>query len=169
MVFLLLLETQREPGRCGRAPRACDYIVAKWADREARALTAVPPRLRSAIKYRGRQCVSHSASARHGLAAGSHSQAARAEGAAGPIHVATYVEVGSASDKDGVKLLKQYRDASRKENGNLRAEVAQEIGRANRFVVLEIWKDQAAFDAHGKSAATTAFRDKLKAIQNAPL
>ena len=96
-------------------------------------------------------------------------QTARAEGAAGPIHVATYVEVGTAAGKDGVKLLKQYRDASRKENGNLRTEVAQEIGRANRFVMLEIWKDQAAFDAHGKSAGTGTFRDKLKAIQNAPV
>ena len=77
---------------------------------------------------------------------------ARAEGAATPVHVATYVEVGAASDKDGIKLLKQYRDETRKENGNLRSEVVQEIGRPNRFVVLEIWKDQAAFDAHGKSA-----------------
>ena len=37
------------------------------------------------------------------------------------------------------------------------------------FVILEIWKDQAAFDAHGKSAATTAFGDKFKELQNAPL
>ena len=95
-------------------------------------------------------------------------QTARADGAAGPIHVATYVEVVTASEKDGIKLLKQYRDASRKESGNLRTEIAQEIGRANRFVMLEIWKDPAAFEAHGKSAGTGAFRDKLKAIQNAP-
>jgi quinol monooxygenase YgiN len=95
-------------------------------------------------------------------------QMAGAQGAAAPIHVATYVEVAAASDKDGAKLLKQYRDATRKENGNMRTEVAQEIGRGNRFVVLEIWKDQAAFEAHGKSAGTGTFRDKLKAIQNAP-
>jgi quinol monooxygenase YgiN len=95
-------------------------------------------------------------------------QMAGAQGAAAPIHVATYVEVGVASEKDGAKLLKQYRDAARKENGNMRTEVAQEIGRANRFVVLEIWKDQAAFEAHGKSAGTGTFRDKLKAIQDAP-
>ena len=50
----------------------------------------------------------------------------------------------------------------------MRAEVASEIGRTNRFIILEIWKDQAAFDAHGKSAATTAFGDKFKAIANAP-
>jgi quinol monooxygenase YgiN len=76
--------------------------------------------------------------------------AARTEGAA-PIHVATYVEIAAASVKDGAALLTQYRDASRKENGNMRAEVAREIGRPNRFVVLESWKDQAAFDAHAES------------------
>jgi len=51
----------------------------------------------------------------------------------------------------------------------VRIDIAEEIGRANRFLILEIWKDQAAFDAHGKSSATTAFGDKFKAIQNAPL
>ncbi len=94
---------------------------------------------------------------------------AQAEAAAtGPIHVATYVEVGTGSVKEGIALLKQYGDATRKEAGNMRTGIGQEIGRANRFVVLEIWKDQAAFDAHGKSASTTAFRDKFKSIQNAP-
>jgi quinol monooxygenase YgiN len=82
--------------------------------------------------------------------------------------VATYVEVVNAAVKDGETLLAQYRDASRKENGNMRAEVAREIGRPTRFVVLATWKDQAAFDAHGKSAGTTAFRDKLKTIHAGP-
>jgi quinol monooxygenase YgiN len=93
---------------------------------------------------------------------------AHAEGAATPIHAVTYIEVAAASPKNAIALLKQYRDASRNESGNMRAEVAQEIGRANRFVVVEIWKDQGALDAHGKSPGTTAFRDKLKPIQNAP-
>jgi quinol monooxygenase YgiN len=95
-------------------------------------------------------------------------QAARAESAASPIHVVTYLEVGVASAKDAIKLLKSYRDAARKEDGNQRSEVAQELGRPNRFVVLEAWKDQAAADAHGKAAGTTVFRDKLKGIANAP-
>jgi len=94
---------------------------------------------------------------------------AQAQTPAGPVYVATYAEVGTASVKDGTALLKQYRDAVRKEDGNIRAYIAQELGRANRFLILEIWKDQAAFDAHGKSAGTTAFRDKFKAIANAPL
>ena len=87
---------------------------------------------------------------------------------AGPVYVATYVEVGAASAKDGAKALAAYRDASRKEDGNLRSEVAQEIGRLNRFVVVESWKDQAAFDAHGKAASSSTMRDKLKSIQNGP-
>jgi quinol monooxygenase YgiN len=94
--------------------------------------------------------------------------AAQAEGAGGPIYLATYVEVAAASAKDGATLLAQYREASRKDNGNMRTDIAQEISRTNRFVVLEIWKDQAAVDAHGKAAGTTAFRDKLKTIQNGP-
>jgi quinol monooxygenase YgiN len=35
-------------------------------------------------------------------------------------------------------------------------------------VVIESWKDRAAFDAHAKSASASQLRDKLKAIQNAP-
>jgi quinol monooxygenase YgiN len=94
---------------------------------------------------------------------------ANAQAPAGHIYVAAYAEVGTDSVKDGVALLKQFRDAVMKEDGNVRIDIAEEIGRANRFLILEIWKDQAAFDAHGKSAATTAFGDKFKAIQNAPL
>jgi quinol monooxygenase YgiN len=94
---------------------------------------------------------------------------AQAEATApGPIHVATYVEAGTGSVKEGIALLRQYGDATRKEAGNMRTGIGQEIGRANRFVALEIWKDQAAFDAHGKSASTIAFRDTFKPIQNAP-
>jgi quinol monooxygenase YgiN len=96
------------------------------------------------------------------------SAAAQTPPPAGPLYIATYVEVVGASVKEGVKLLKQYRDASRKENGNMRAEVAQEVGRSTRFIVMETWKDQAAVDAHGKAASTTDFRDKLKKIHAAP-
>ena len=103
------------------------------------------------------------------LAAAMTQANAQAQAPAGPIYVAAYAEVGTNSVKEGTAVLKQFRDAVRKEDGNMRMEIAQEIGRANRFLILEIWKDQAAFDAHGKSPATTAFSDKFKAIQSAPL
>jgi quinol monooxygenase YgiN len=95
-------------------------------------------------------------------------QGARAEGAAAPVYIATYIDVASASAKAGATLLTQYRDATRKENGNMRAEVAREVGRSNRFVVLQTWKDQAAFEAHGKSASTATFRDKVKVMSAGP-
>ena len=46
-------------------------------------------------------------------------------------------------------LLRQYREASRKEEGNVRLEVLQQHGRPDHFVLLETWKDQKALDAHG--------------------
>lgn len=83
-------------------------------------------------------------------------------------YLATYVEVMPNAVVPGIALLKQYRDASLKEDGNLRAEALAEIERANRFVVVEAWRDKAALNTHGQSAATSKFRDKLKPIANSP-
>jgi quinol monooxygenase YgiN len=88
------------------------------------------------------------------------------------VYVATYIEVMPNAIVPGIALLKQYRDASSKEDGNLRAVAFAEIERPNRFVVVEAWRDKAAFDAHNENAATLEFRlkfrDKLKAIAEAP-
>jgi quinol monooxygenase YgiN len=84
------------------------------------------------------------------------------------VYLATYVEVMPNAVALGVALLKQYRDASAKEDGNLRAEALAEIERPNRFVVVEAWREKTALDAHGQSAATLKFRDKLKPIADAP-
>jgi quinol monooxygenase YgiN len=94
--------------------------------------------------------------------------AANAQGATGPVYLTTYYEVMPASANAGAGILRQYRDASQKEAGNQRFEAVQEVSRPNRFVILEVWKDQAALDAHRKAASTTQFRDKYKAIQNSP-
>jgi quinol monooxygenase YgiN len=84
------------------------------------------------------------------------------------VHVVTYVDVMPSSVVAGGTLLKQYRDASRKEGGSTSVDVLQEVSRPNRFAVVEVWKDKAARDAHVAAASTTQFHDKLKAIQNAP-
>jgi quinol monooxygenase YgiN len=86
----------------------------------------------------------------------------------GPRYVVTYVEVMPTAKDDGAALVRQFRDASRKESGNLRVEAGQRIGQPNQFVILEAWKDQQSVDAHAKAADTAHFRDKLKTIQNAP-
>ncbi len=92
---------------------------------------------------------------------------ARAQDAA-PIHVVTYVEVMPSAKDEGAALMRQYRDAIRKEDGNLRAETARRIGQPNQFVLIEAWKDHAAFEAHAKAPSTTQLRDRLKPIQSAP-
>jgi quinol monooxygenase YgiN len=92
-------------------------------------------------------------------------QSAHAQSA---VYLATYVEVMPASAQDGTALLTRYREASRKEAGNQRFELLQEIGRSNRFVILETWSDQSALDAHQKAAQTAPFRDGIKAIQSSP-
>ena len=83
-------------------------------------------------------------------------------------YLATYVEVMPNAAASGTALLKQYRDASLKEDGNLRFDVLQEFARPNRFAIVEAWRDKAALDAHAKTASTMQFRDKLKAIESAP-
>jgi quinol monooxygenase YgiN len=100
------------------------------------------------------------------IAAAAPMQAAHAQG--NPVYLATYVEVMPNAVTAGTALLKQYRDASVKEDGNLRADTLQEIERSNRFVLVEAWRDKAALDAHGQSAGTLKFRDKLMPIADAP-
>ena len=100
------------------------------------------------------------------IAAAAPMQAAHAQG--NPVYLAIYVEVMPNAVAPAVALLKQYRDASFKEDGNLRADALQEIERPNRFVLVEAWRDKAALDAHAQSASTLKFRDKLTPIADAP-
>ena len=86
----------------------------------------------------------------------------------GPVYVATYVEVVPSATADAATLLRQYRDATRKDAGNLRSEVVQEAGRPNRFAVMAIWSDQKAWEAHGKAPHAAQMREKIAAIQAAP-
>jgi quinol monooxygenase YgiN len=97
-----------------------------------------------------------------------HANAQTPPAVEGPVYVATYVELVPAGIGEGGALLKQYRDAGRKDAGNLRMELVQEAGRASRFALLAVWADQKAFEAHGKAAHTAQFRDKLKAVNAAP-
>jgi len=50
---------------------------------------------------------------------------------------------------------------SRKESGNLRYDLHQDLQNPNRFVFFENWKDQAAVDSHN---ASVHFQNFLKAI-----
>jgi quinol monooxygenase YgiN len=65
----------------------------------------------------------------------------------------TYVEVVPPSTARGTVLLRQYREAGRKERDNLRIEVLQRIDRPNQFTVLAAWTNKEEFEAHAAAAA----------------
>ena len=64
------------------------------------------------------------------------------------LYVVTYVDVRLNSLTQGAALVKRYREAALSEKGNSSVNVVQESGRPNRFVIIEIWKDDASFKAH---------------------
>jgi quinol monooxygenase YgiN len=84
------------------------------------------------------------------------------------IYVTTYIDVVPQSMEAAVAALKSEAAASRKDDGNREAQVLREIGRSDRFVVLETWMDKRAFAAHGKAPHVQQFRDQIKAIEAAP-
>jgi quinol monooxygenase YgiN len=86
----------------------------------------------------------------------------------GPIYSVIYVEVMPSSTADGLALLKRYREATRKEEGSLRCELVQRLGQGHQFVVLEVWKDAKAFEAHARGPSSLDMREKIALIRNAP-
>jgi quinol monooxygenase YgiN len=93
--------------------------------------------------------------------------AARAQTGA-PFNAVTYLDVAATSVAPGIELIKKFRDASRRDAGNLEFTILQEMSRPNRFVIVESWKDQPAYDAQEKGSAKTEFLDALKPIRNSP-
>jgi quinol monooxygenase YgiN len=85
-----------------------------------------------------------------------------------PVYAVTYLDVATDWVVQGGGLLKQFRDLSAHHAGNLEFSVMREASRPNRFVIVEGWKDQAAFAAHEKSADTALFNFTLEAIRNSP-
>jgi quinol monooxygenase YgiN len=103
------------------------------------------------------------------LAAAALFMATSASGsAAEKRYVATYLDVRLASINAGAALSKRYVRATRAESDNLGVSAFQEIGRSNRFVIIETWANSTAFGEHEKAADTIEFRRELKIIQRSP-
>jgi quinol monooxygenase YgiN len=93
---------------------------------------------------------------------------ARAQSSAEVVFAVTYLDVGVDAVPQGVALLKKYRDQSRNDDANVEFTILQEASRPNRFVIMEGWRDRAAFDAHDKGAAKAEFESALEPIRNSP-
>jgi len=86
---------------------------------------------------------------------------------AGAVFAVTHVDVPPPKKDECISLLKALTGDSRKEPGAPRFEVFQQTSRPNHFSVVEIWKDQNAYDAHITAAHTKKFREQLTPMSGA--
>jgi len=92
--------------------------------------------------------------------------AARAQAPADTARYAvSYVEVMPSARAAAVAALEQYGGTSRREDGCVRFELLEQLDRPGHFAIIEMWKDQSAFDAHGMTAHAKQVRDALQSIR----
>jgi quinol monooxygenase YgiN len=96
------------------------------------------------------------------LSSGLAAQIEAQESADTARYAVTYVSVRPSARMSAIAAFRQYRDASRKEDGNARLELFEQVGPPGHFAIVETWRDQQAFDAHGSAAHTKLFRDTLQ-------
>jgi autoinducer 2-degrading protein len=84
------------------------------------------------------------------------------------VYIVSYVEVMPSSQGEATALLRQYREASRQEAGNLRLEVLQQQDRPEHFALVEAWQDQSALEAHRSAAHTTHLHHHLQPLRLSP-
>jgi quinol monooxygenase YgiN len=82
------------------------------------------------------------------------------------LYAVSYVDVMPTSTGPAVAALKLYRDASRKDDGFVRFELFEQIGRPGHFAILETWRDQKALDAHGVAADAKQLLSTLQPIRS---
>src|SRR5262245_36421896 len=76
-----------------------------------------------------------------------------------------YVEIMPSSRTAALAALKQYREASVKDEGHLRSGLFEQIGRTGHFVMIETWATQKAFDAHQSAPHTRQMLSQLQPIR----
>ena len=64
--------------------------------------------------------------------------------------------------------MRGFATAARKDEGAVRIEVFEEIGRPNHSTVVEVWKTRKAFDDHLAADHVRAYRAKLQPMLGSP-
>jgi len=103
-----------------------------------------------------------------GQAMGEQQAARAADASDAAVYVVSYFEAMPPSTGEAAALLRQYRDASRKDEGHVRLEVLLQSGRPDHFAIVEMWQDQKAFEAHVTAAHTKHVRETLRPLQASP-
>ena len=76
-----------------------------------------------------------------------------------------YVDILPASRTAAVAAIKQYRDASRKDEGFQRIEFFEQAGRPAHFCIIETWASSKDLDTHAASANAKDFRTKIDSMR----
>jgi quinol monooxygenase YgiN len=80
------------------------------------------------------------------------------------FHAISYVETAVSGASEALKALRAYRDAAARQDGHVRVDVFEQIGRPGHWVVIETWRDARTFDARD-AALGQRLTDALKAIR----
>ena len=76
-----------------------------------------------------------------------------------------YVDIALASRTAAITAIKQYRDASRKDDGFQRIEFFEQAGRPAHFCIIETWANNKDLDTHAASANGKGFRTKIDSMR----
>src|SRR5262252_2457059 len=76
-----------------------------------------------------------------------------------------YVDIVPASRTAAITAIKQYRDASRKDDGFRRIEFFEQAGRPSHFCIIEAWANIRDLDTHAATANSKDFRTKIDSMR----
>ena len=83
--------------------------------------------------------------------------------------IVTHVDVPPPRREETEVLLRNLVEPSRRDEGNLRYDIFQQLApRTNHFTVVAIWSDAAAFASHETKPHTLQFREALGPMLGAP-
>jgi quinol monooxygenase YgiN len=84
------------------------------------------------------------------------------------IYVVTHVDLIGPKKDEGLAALRQLSADSTKDAGRLRFDVLQQTNRLNHLTLVEVWRDQAALQAHEAADHTRKFRETLLPASGSP-
>jgi autoinducer 2-degrading protein len=76
-----------------------------------------------------------------------------------------YVDILPASRTAAITAIKQYRDASRKDDGFKRIEFFEQAGRPAHFCIIETWANSRDLDTHDASSNAKDFRNEIDSMR----
>ncbi len=76
-----------------------------------------------------------------------------------------YVDILPASRAAAITAMKQYQEASRKDDGFRRIEFFEQAGRSGHFCIIETWANNTDLDRHAASANSKDFRTKIDSMR----